>query len=280
VSAAAESLPMLSRIQASKPASVWLQRAAAAAVLGAAFGLAAFTVEHQNEFDWHPTLARAQDTLNDAWRSLQSLADSADGPATALPASGAATSALPVPPPPAPPPTEIHKLPAAGVHGATTSAHAVRASGTPATRSTPTGDAEGSDKVAMLSPIASAEADESASGAGAPPQLAFSASSYTVPGTEPAARIVIRRNGSTEGDLNFVWWTEEGSAKADVDYASLGRRIERIPAGSDRITVYVPIISAPLRHEVTQFYVALGEPGSPHSSAPGTRSLVMIDHGS
>jgi len=87
-------------------------------------------------------------------------------------------------------------------------------------------------------------------------------------------------NGSTDGDINFVWWTEESSAKADVDYASLGRRIERIPSGTDKITVYVPIMSTPLRHEITQFYVALGQPGSLHSEGTGTRSLVTIDHGS
>jgi len=135
---------------------------------------------------------------------------------------------------------------------------------------------------ALLTPIGSAEAGtaEAADPPGNTPHLEFSAPSYVVPGTEPAARIVIRRSGSTEGDLSFVWWTEEGSARADVDYASLGRRIERIPSGSDKITVYVPIISTPLRHEVTQFYVALGEPGSLHNSGRGTRSVVTIDHGS
>jgi hypothetical protein len=133
----------------------------------------------------------------------------------------------------------------------------------------------------MLAGSGSAEAaDVGPDAAASAPRLEFSAPSYVVPGTEPAARIVIRRNGSTDGDLSFVWWTEEGSAKADEDYASLGRRIERIPSGSDRITVYVPIISTPLRHEITQFYVALGEPGSPHSSGQGTRSVVTIDHGS
>jgi hypothetical protein len=128
-------------------------------------------------------------------------------------------------------------------------------------------------------PIATEYADDPAN-SGNPPRLEFSAPSYVVGGTEPAARIVIRRNGSTEGDLSFVWWTEEASAKADVDYASLGRRIERIPSGTDKITVYVPIISTPLRHEITQFYVALGEPGSLHSNGSGSRSLVTIDHGS
>ena len=77
-----------------------------------------------------------------------------------------------------------------------------------------------------------------------------------------------------------MWWTEEASAKADVDYASLGRRVERIPSGSDRITVYVPIISTPQDGASTQFYVALSERGAEHEAGAGSRSLVTIDHGS
>jgi len=74
-----------------------------------------------------------------------------------------------------------------------------------------------------------------------------------------------------------VWWTEEASAKADIDYASLGRRVEHIPSGTDKITVYVPIISSSQRHQSTQFYVALSEAGA-HN--PESRSLVTIDNGS
>jgi hypothetical protein len=187
--------------------------------------------------------------------------------------------------PPPPPPVSSHKSSTTG-RGASTSTHSARIANSEATD---TDSAPVNEKVAMIAPAAAATATAVPAGSSAyaedaavsatPPRLEFSAPSYVVPGTEPAARIVIRRNGSTDGDVNFVWWTEEASAKADVDYASLGRRIERIPSGSDRITVYVPIISTPLRHEVTQFYVSLGDPGSLHSSGTGTRSLVTIDHG-
>lgn len=274
VSAAAETLPPLSSLQAASPHNVWLRRSAAAALLVTGLGLAAFTVQQQRSTDWQPTLLKAQDTLNEAWKGFQSFV----GDSTA-------SAAIPEPAIEATPSVAAPAAPAAQVPQATrkSSSLALRASAPPV-RWSRSADAE---KVAMVSPAP----DSSDAAAGIPPAavgaaispvppLQFSAASYIVPGTEPAARIVIRRNGSTDGDVDFVWWTEEGSAKADVDYASLGRRVERIPSGSDKITVYVPIISNSQRHDLTQFYVTLSAPGSFRSAGPGTRSLVTIDHGS
>jgi hypothetical protein len=250
--------------------------------------MAAFTVQHQSDFDWPPTLTRAQDRLSSALRDLQSLttpaADlTANGSTPQVPHSGTtapvAAAAVAARKESASP----RSASASGSAGASRSSRSASAAATASLTSSVTGTelAAVVPSSAMLAGSGSAEAaDVGPDAAASAPRLEFSAPSYVVPGTEPAARIVIRRNGSTDGDLSFVWWTEEGSAKADEDYASLGRRIERIPSGSDRITVYVPIISTPLRHEITQFYVALGEPGSPHSSGQGTRSVVTIDHGS
>jgi len=75
------------------------------------------------------------------------------------------------------------------------------------------------------------------------------------------------------------WWTEGASARPDVDYASLGRRIERIPAGTDKITVYVPIISNPQRNPLSRFYVALGDADASAGVAPSARASVTIDRG-
>ena len=111
------------------------------------------------------------------------------------------------------------------------------------------------------------------------PRVGFAAASYAVSGSDPAARIVVQRHGSTDGELTFSWWTEGASAQPDVDYASLGRRIERIPSGTDKITVYVPIISNPQRSRLSQFYVALSEAGSAAMSAPAARATVTIDRG-
>jgi hypothetical protein len=147
-----------------------------------------------------------------------------------------------------------------------------------------------SARVASLtaSPAAGASAGTSAStgastvdpnalaDASASPRIAFASYSYDVVGGDPAARIVVRRMGSTTGEVSFIWWTEGASAQPDVDYAALGKRVERIPSGTDKITVYVPIISNPQRTRPSQFFVALGDASAAGGTPPSDRAIVTI----
>jgi len=113
-------------------------------------------------------------------------------------------------------------------------------------------------------------------------RVGFAAASYDVAAGEPAARLVVRRLGNTDGELSFIWWTEAASARPDIDYAELGRRVEKIPSGADRITLFVPIISNPQRGRPSRFYVALDDTGSAGAAsivAPETRAAVTIDRG-
>lgn len=111
--------------------------------------------------------------------------------------------------------------------------------------------------------------------------MSFVTDSYTVARGDPAARIVIQRTPGSKGDLSFLWWTESASAEPDVDYAALGVRSEHLLSGQDRLTVYVPIISNPLRHRSTQFRVALVDAASHRGDggAPSARATVTIEGG-
>lgn len=133
-------------------------------------------------------------------------------------------------------------------------------------------------------PLAAAPAapagPSAASAARAPrvlPGVAFSASTYVVPDSEPAARIIIRRTGPSDGEVSFLWWTEQSSAKPDEDYVSVGRRAGYIPRGQEQITLYIPIISDPLRPRTTQFQVAVASPGD--DAAGAARATVTIERG-
>ena len=90
---------------------------------------------------------------------------------------------------------------------------------------------------------------------------------------------MIQRSGSAQGDINFIWWTEAGSAEPDVDYASLGARSEHLSSGEERLTVYVPIISNPLRRRATQFQVVLADASSHRGNggALNARATVTIE---
>ena len=72
-----------------------------------------------------------------------------------------------------------------------------------------------------------------------------------------AARITIRRSGNLSGTATVSWWTEEGTARADADYADLGARVERFAPGEASRTVYVPLTNDAVREEAKSFRVMM-----------------------
>lgn len=68
----------------------------------------------------------------------------------------------------------------------------------------------------------------------------------------------MRRSGDTSRDLDFVWWTENATAVADVDYVAWGHRTEKIPAGRNSVTLLVPIINDSTRTATRRFQVVIG----------------------
>jgi serine/threonine protein kinase len=257
----AESLPPLSRLTAAPPPRQWPQRVAAIAVVLFSLGLGVFAIERSAGVDWQPALTGAQST----WQRLQALWEPAPPSA---PLADPPAAAPPTPPPSAP--------------VAATASERTPASSPGSSRVKPTRIASSSGASLATAPLATAPLATAPAATGTDadaPRVDFAATSFEVAGNEPAARIVVRRLGGTDGDISFSWWTEGASARPDVDYASLGRRIERIPAGTDKITVYVPIISNPQRNPLSRFYVALGEADASAAAAPNARASVTIDRG-
>ena len=73
-----------------------------------------------------------------------------------------------------------------------------------------------------------------------------------------AARIVIRRSGDLSGAATVSWWTVEGTALADSDYADLGARVEQFAPGEASRTVYVPLTNDAVAEPAKSFGVRLG----------------------
>jgi serine/threonine protein kinase len=251
----AESLPPLSRLTAAPPPRQWPQRVAAVAVVLFSLGLGVFAIERSAGVDWQPALSGAQST----WQQLQSLWE----PAAPAPLAEPPAAQQRTPPP---------SVPVAAPASARTPAVSPGPSRTKPTRvASSSGAPLAAAPLATVPVAATTDADA--------PRVDFAATSFEVAGNDPAARIVVRRLGGTDGDISFSWWTEGASARPDVDYASLGRRIERIPAGTDKITVYVPIISNPQRNPLSRFYVALGDADASAAATPNARASVTIDRG-
>ena len=66
-------------------------------------------------------------------------------------------------------------------------------------------------------------------------RLDLPAESIGVDGSQPFARVWVRRRGGMRSEVSFLWWTESGSAQADRDYAEISPRREVIPAGANGI---------------------------------------------
>ena len=123
---------------------------------------------------------------------------------------------------------------------------------------------------------ASATAEAPAAG---PSRFAFSQPVLTVSESDVAARIVIRRSGNPAERASIAWWTGDGSAIADQDFADLGRRIERFAPGETMRAVFVPLTNDAVEEPVKSFNVYLGRADGRGTSEPlsGMRVDVIDD---
>jgi hypothetical protein len=87
------------------------------------------------------------------------------------------------------------------------------------------------------------------------PRFAFAERTLTVNEGEGTARVLIRRTGSLEEAASVVWWTTDGTAVADEDYAVLGARVARFAMGEDTQILYIPLIADSLPESRESFVV-------------------------
>ena len=268
LSDAVSKLPPLEELTAAaQPGSPWLRpilTGAAAIAVAAGVGVA---LSNAN-VDWHGTLNSGIDGAQSTWQKTLHALDGNEAAQTPSPSAPAAQTIATAPAVPS-----------------TATAPAARAAAVTAPPPPPAVARGGSvSATAGALPAASMAAASMTAAAAAsakqdPPHVAFAAESYRVGAADPAARIVIARKGSSQGELNFIWWTEGGSAEPEVDYASLGARTEHLASGEDRLTVYVPIISNPLRRNSSQFQVVLADAASHRGNggAQNAHATVTIE---
>jgi Calx-beta domain-containing protein len=112
--------------------------------------------------------------------------------------------------------------------------------------------------------------------AAGPTSFMFQQGVVTVREGDVAARITIRRSGDLSGSASVSWWTAQGTARADADYADLGARIERFAPGEASRTIYVPLTNDAVREEPKNFRVLLGR-GEGGEAASETRVDLIDD---
>ena len=126
---------------------------------------------------------------------------------------------------------------------------------------------------------ASAEASAADPADSAPPRVRFSRSEYVVSEGDGVAAVEVRRDGA-RGELSFVWWTRDGSARSGDDYADLGRRVERFGDGETVRTLYVPITSDSIAEDTEYFEILVGvisAEGNQNGALESARVTIVDD---
>jgi hypothetical protein len=189
-------------------------------------------------------------------------APSAAAPSAAAPSAAAPTAAAPPSEPPAAtPPSALTEaaLPSAPAEAAPPAAPpAIEAA--PPDVSTPVPEPESTPSAvapprADLPAPAQAPSQPAAVPPAASPQFRFAERTLTVSEAEGSARVLIRRTGPLDEEASVVWWTTDGTAVGDEDYAVLGARVARFKKGEDTQVLLIPLIADSRREPSENFVV-------------------------
>jgi hypothetical protein len=105
-------------------------------------------------------------------------------------------------------------------------------------------------------------------------RIELAADTIDVPLTDPAARIIVRRRGSLQGNATFTWWTESGTAKPGQDFIAVSPHQEVIEEGKNSVSLFIPVVGDATRQQPKSFYVVINDPGS--GVTLGARTLTMV----
>jgi hypothetical protein len=105
-------------------------------------------------------------------------------------------------------------------------------------------------------------------------RIELAADTIDVPLTDPAARIIVRRRGSLQGDATFTWWTESGTAKPGQDFIAVSTHQEVIEDGKNSVSLFIPVVGDATRQQPKSFYVVINDPGP--GVTLGARTLTMV----
>jgi serine/threonine protein kinase len=110
-----------------------------------------------------------------------------------------------------------------------------------------------------------------------PETFAFAVTSIAIGESEASVVAELRRRGGTLGESSVVWWTTDGTALADEDYASFGARVEKFAPGERTLRVLVPIVgdSQVEGHETFYLHARAAE-GSARRGAATAQTEILI----
>jgi tRNA A-37 threonylcarbamoyl transferase component Bud32 len=108
--------------------------------------------------------------------------------------------------------------------------------------------------------------------------LSFSRASYVAREGQTVASVDIVRSGDSTVPVKLVWWTSDGTARAEDDYGGFDKRVETLKPGEMRHTLYIPIVSDATAEGDESFRVHLGVPAAGADiGSIGTAQVTIVD---
>lgn len=104
---------------------------------------------------------------------------------------------------------------------------------------------------------AQTKAPASSAGAAGGGSIEFDKDTYVATESEGTVKLTVTRTGSTRREATFNWALLPNSAETGSDYAGIGPSTERIPAGSRKVELTVPLVSDAIKENTELFLVEL-----------------------
>lgn len=109
-----------------------------------------------------------------------------------------------------------------------------------------------------------------------PENFEFGLTTVNVSEADASAHVLILRSGDRRRASSITWWTEDGTAKAGVDYADLGKVVEKFAAGEQNRTINIPIVGDHQVEGPERFYVYLAPSEGSASAGEQAQKLEVV----
>ncbi len=110
---------------------------------------------------------------------------------------------------------------------------------------------------------------------GAPSTAKIVVDGYQVGLGDRFVEVRVHRNQSLRGS-SFVWWTERGTARQNVDYILQSKAVQTFPNGGRTTRVYVKLLPEAGRSQREYFYIAIAQPGRNRTTGHVTRTPIWL----
>ncbi len=105
--------------------------------------------------------------------------------------------------------------------------------------------------------------------------IRFTVRRYSPPPRAQFVETHVRRL-RTSGASQFVWWTDDSSAKAGVDFVAQAPTPYVFSSGRQFASLFVRLMPNPGRTQEANFHVCLGKPGSGSALTDVTCSAILL----